>query len=89
MENVRIVPNAPEEQDTDLADEGPATATADGEDASVLGDNTALPLHEEVTALARAFESRVNFEKVRKAPECDRTVSDNRLNRSLFLNVWS
>ena len=60
MENVRIVPNAGEDPATNVLDE----ATIDEDSASVLGEGTPFPLHEEVTAMARVFESKVNFEKV-------------------------
>lgn len=65
MENVRIVQKP---HDTAVQSERPAGQEQDvdekDDDDSVLGDNVTFPLHEEVTAMARVFESRVSFEKV-------------------------
>lgn len=56
MENVRIVSG----QNAEEKDELPHGTDA----ASTVGDRDSVPLHEEITSVARAFESRVRFEKV-------------------------
>lgn len=83
MENVRIVQKPFDEQDERHHEERHLKADT----GSVAGDTATFPLHEEVTAMARVFESRVNFEKVSIPVILTNSKAENPFGRSRFRNV--
>jgi len=69
MEGVRVVTTARQNNNNAAEPQGQVNDVEQSSEildaTSQRGDATNVPLHEELTAVARAFETRVRFEKVR------------------------